>query len=163
MPAFQASDVSSILTTRTTDEPLEKPELSDFFFVRNIWLGEKESNLQILGSKPSDFTNLSTSDYMATSHGLEPWLLVPETSVLPLDDKVIKNTASCGAHEHFVWVKLSSRKLRWKDLLLLEKLYHEDDYTTLSIVCIHSLVLTSPTILHQRSIKSVNSFSFLLL
>lgn len=31
--AFQANDRSSILRTRTTDEPLEKSELSDFFFV----------------------------------------------------------------------------------------------------------------------------------
>lgn len=30
---------------------------------------------------------------MAASPGFEPRLLVPETSVLPLDDKALKNTA----------------------------------------------------------------------
>lgn len=78
-----------------------------------FWLGEKESNLQTLGSKPSDFTNLSTSDYMAASPGFEPRLLVPETSVLPTRRQGIKKTPLSRCYISFECrVYLSSRKLR---------------------------------------------------
>jgi hypothetical protein len=49
-----------------------------------IWFGEKGSNLQNLGSKPSDFTNLSISEYMDASLGFEPRLPIPKTNVLPI-------------------------------------------------------------------------------
>ena len=48
-----------------------------YYYVNvNSWVGEKDSSLQALASKPGDFTNLSISDYMAASHGFEPRLLV---------------------------------------------------------------------------------------
>ena len=75
------------------------------------WLGEKGSNLQLPGSKPGDFTNLSIPDYMAASLGFEPSLLVPETSVLPVRRQGIKKHRFRGAMKRFL-VNLSSRKLR---------------------------------------------------
>lgn len=80
------------LRARENSEPQRPPSRDTYYSRDTIGSGGRSRTFKLLDQNQATLP-ICLPPNMAASPGFEPRLLAPEASVLPLDDKAIKNTA----------------------------------------------------------------------